>query len=128
MAVTNIDERQYPLKAVVDLGIANIGAGNEVTVNLRPNTYVTNIKALVVTAFDGTTNTVTAGDGTATFISAEDAKATAGSAVTVDLGTKFYPSGGTITFSLAQTGAATVGRIMAEVEYVILNRSNEIQT
>lgn len=126
---TAVNERQYPLKALVDLGIANIGTGNGKTVDLPPNAFMTNIGAHVVTAFNSaTTTTVSASDGTTTFISAEDAKAVALTNVTVDVTRKFFPTGGTVTFSLAETGAAaTAGRIIGFVEYEILNRSNELQ-
>lgn len=133
MATTPTPERQWPLVALVDLGVDNVGAGNGVTVYLPPNTFVRNIAANVVTAFNtaGTgTMTVSASDGTTTFISAENAKATAGTNVTVDVNSKFFPSGGTITFSLTETldtDAATAGRVMAAVEYVVLSRSNEVQ-
>lgn len=131
MATTASTARQYPLIAVADLRIANIGASNGITIAVPVNALVTNIAAHVVTAFDSaTTTTITASDGTVTFISAEDAKAAAGSDIAVDAGTAplFYPSGGTITFSMAETGAtATVGRILGTVTYVIVGRQNENQ-
>jgi hypothetical protein len=128
MATTPIYERQYPLVALVDLGIANIGSGNGETIKLPPNAMIIDVFAHVVTAFNSaTTTTVSASDGTTTFISAEDAKAAALTNVTVDVAKKFLPSGGTVTFSMAETGAAaTAGRIIGGVRYVVLNRSNEI--
>lgn len=128
MTVSTYLERQYPLVAVADLRIANIGTGNGIAVKVPVGALVT-VKAHVVTAFDSaTTTTISASDGTSTHISAKDAKAAALTNVTVDIPTKFYPSGGTITFTMAETGAtATVGRILATVEYVVLNRGNEVQ-
>ena len=130
MATTSKIERQYALAVDVDLGVANMGSGNGITVKLPPGAYMIDIKAHIVTAFNSaTTATVSASDGTTTFISAEDAKAAALTNVVVDVPRKFFPSGGTITFSLAETGAtATAGRIIGLVEYVILGRGNEVVT
>lgn len=124
MATNNV-ERQYPLVAMADLSIANIGAGNEVTFDLPPNAMVLNVYLDTVTAFDGTTNTATIADGTTTFVSAEDVKTTGRE--TSDVSAKLYPTGGTITVSMAQTGAATAGRAIASVVYVILGRAHEVQ-
>jgi hypothetical protein len=127
MAVTTTPGRQWLLAGIADLGIANLGTGNGVEVYVPPGALAT-IAAHVVTAFDSTTATVSASDGTTTFISAEDAKAAALTNVTVDVPRKFFPNGGTITFTMAQTGDdQTVGRILGTVEYVIVNRSNEVQ-
>lgn len=127
MAVTAIKDRQYPLVAVADLGIANIGASNGISVTIPPNTMAT-VRAHIVTAFNSaTTTTFSASDGTTTHISAVDAKAAALTNLATAVPRKFYPTGGTITFSMAETGAAaTAGRIIAEVEYVILGRGNEV--
>lgn len=127
MAVTKLNERQYALNAVADLGIAAIGAGNEYTVALPPNAFLTGLVAQTVTAFNAaTTNTLTVSDGTTTFISAVDVKTTG--AETVSNLAAFYPSGGTLTISMAQTGAAaTAGRTIVVATYLILNRVNEVQ-
>lgn len=120
-------ERQYPLSAIADLGIANLGAGNEVTIPVPPNALVLEVVVLGTTAFDsGTTATVTATDGTTVYANAVDVKSTG--AKTVANVPKFYPTGGTITCSAAQTGTAgTVGRALVMVRYVTLNRANEEQ-
>lgn len=129
MATTASTARQYPLCAVADLGIANIGSGNGITIAVPVNAFVTKIAGHVVTAFDsGTTTTLTASDGTTTFINAQSAQAAALTDVTVAEPSKFFPSGGTITFSMAETGAAaTVGRVIGTVEYVVVGRQNENQ-
>jgi hypothetical protein len=128
MATTPIYERQYPLVAYADLRVANIGTGNGITIKLPPKSLILDVFGHVVTAFNsGTTATVSASDGTTTFISAEDAKAVALTNVTVDVSKKYLPSGGTVTFSLAETGtAATAGQIIGGVRYIVVDRSNEI--
>lgn len=127
MSVTANVSRQASLFAFVDLGVANMGAGNGISVLLPAGAQMVNIAAHVVTPFNSaTTATVSASDGTTTFISAEDAKAAALTNVTVDVPKKFFPSGGTVTFSLAETGAtATAGRIVGWVEYIVANRHHE---
>lgn len=127
MAQTQIVERQYPLYAVADVGIANIGAGNEAVISLPPNAMLLDLTVDVVTAFNSaTTTTISVADGTTTFVSAEDAK-TAGREA-ADSVSKFYPSGGDVTVSLAETGAAaTAGRAIVVAQYIILGRQNEMQ-
>lgn len=122
---TPVVGRQYPLLAHTPLmGIANIGAGNGYSVAIPPGGYVTGIVVETLTAFDGTTNTITVGDGTTNFVNAQDVKTT-GVETTVTVN-KYYPTGGTITASMAQTGTATVGSVFAAVTYIVLNRANEV--
>lgn len=123
---TNVVERQYPLVAAVKLGIANIGAGNGYDIKVPAGAVVTRVQLLTATAFDGTTNTASIGDGTTVFVSAEDVK-TAGLEVS-DVTAKYYPTGGTISVTMTQTGTATVGEAIALVEYVIPGRWSENQT
>ena len=127
MPVITVNERQYPLNAVADLGIAQIGAGNEVRINLPPGALLTGLLAQTVTAFNNTTtSTLTVSDGTTTFVNAVDVK-TVGAETVANL-SAFYPSGGTLTISMAQTGtAATAGRAFVVATYQILGRVNEIQ-
>jgi hypothetical protein len=127
MAQTKIVERQYPLFAVADVGIGGIGAGNEYVIALPPNAMLVNLTVDVVTAFNSaTTTTISVGDGTTTFVSAEDAK-TAGRE-TADSVSKFYPSGGELSVSMAETGAtATAGRAVVVATYLIVGRQNEMQ-
>jgi hypothetical protein len=122
---TAIKELQYPLVALADLSIANIGTGNGYTLSLPAGAVLVDIKAVITTAFNSaTTTTLSLSDGTTTFISAEDAK-TAG-AVAVDRVVKEYASGGTLTISMAETGAtASAGAGMVAISYVIVNRQNE---
>lgn len=117
MTVKNIIDRQLLKSGSAVLGIANIGAGNEVTFGIRPGTHLLRVMVHTVTAFDGTTNTATVGDGTTVFANAVDVK-TAGSE-TVANAPKYYPSGGTLTVSLAQTGTATVGEVVVVYEYIL---------
>lgn len=127
MATTQVDSRQYPLRAVADLGIANIGTGNGITFKLPPNSLLTDVNSVQVTAFNSaTTTTLSASDGTTTFLSAVDAKAAANVKYSATVG-KFYPSGATITISMAETGAtATAGRALAYITYLVVGRSNEL--
>jgi hypothetical protein len=126
---TRTNARQYPLQAVVDLGIANIGTGNGYDFKLPPDAVIHTVRAVIVTAFNSaTTTTLTVTDGTLALLSAVDAKAAANTMYSNTAG-KFYASGGTITVSMAETGAAaTAGRAIAVVEYSILDRSNEVQS
>lgn len=117
MTVKNIIDRQLVKSGSAVLGIANIGAGNEVTFGIRPGTHLLRVMVHTVTAFDGTTNTATVGDGTTVFANAVDVK-TAGSE-TVANAPKYYPSGDTLTVSLAQTGTATVGEVVVVYEYIL---------
>lgn len=124
---TNVSERQYPLAAIADTGIANMGAGNEVTFDIPPGAFVYGVTCDTVTAFNSvTTATITVSDGSVTFVAAQDLK-TLGRE-TAAVAHKLYPSGGTITVSLAETGgAATVGRNITTVLYVLLGRAHEVQ-
>jgi hypothetical protein len=128
MTVTVNSSRTRKLVATADLGITNIGSGNGISIAVPAGALV-EVGAHIVTAFNSaTTTTISASDGTTTFISAEDAKAAALTNVTVDVPRKFFPSGGTITFSMAETGAtATAGRAIGWVEYEVVGRHDEYQ-
>lgn len=119
MTVKKIIDRQLVKSGQAVLGIANMGAGNEVTFGLRPGTHLLNLMVHTITAFDSvTTATATVGDGTTTFANGVDIKTT-GSETVANV-PKYYPTGGTLTASLAQTGAAaTVGEVVVHFEYVI---------
>ena len=122
-------ERQWPLDAgPISLGIANLGTGNGVTITLPPKSYLKSISGTIVTAFNsGTTATATVSDGTTTFVNAGSIAATG--QLTVANLPKYYPSGGTITVSAAQTGTnATTGQLIVTASYTILGRANEVDT
>lgn len=123
MSTTLID-RQWGLAALAKVGAANVGAGNEVLLKVRPGSIVLRVVVLTTTAFNGTLPTLSAGDGTTVFANAVDV-ATIGSE-TVANAPKYYPTGGTITVSLAGTGV-TAGEGFVAVEYLIDGRGNEIQ-
>ena len=118
--------RQFTRNAVADLGVANIGAGKEITVDLPQGALLLGVDLVTVTAFNSaTTTTATVSDGTTTFANAVDVK-TVG-AETVANVPKFYPQGGRITFSLAETGAAaTAGRAIGVARYVQLGVGDEV--
>jgi hypothetical protein len=124
---TKKSDRQYPLIAEVDLGIANMGSGNGCTMVLPPGALLLSVVWLTVTAFDSvTTATGTLTDGTTVFVNGVDVKTT-GSETVANV-PKFYPSGGTLTASLAETGAtATVGRALVSATYYIVGRGQEQQ-
>lgn len=126
MSKTNQFNRQEVMYALVDLGIENIGAGNEVTAKLPQGALVVDVGLYTVTAFNSaTTTTGTISDGTTALVDAQDVK-TVGSE-TVAVSKQFYPQGGLITFSLAETGAAaTAGRALGYVGYLQLGNSEEI--
>lgn len=125
MAQRKVLERQNTLTAIASMGIADIGVGNEVTFSLPPGALLLDVTLDTVVAFDGTTNTGNVTDGTTVFISVEDLKTVGREAN--DSKSKFYPSGGTLTVALAQTGAATVGQVIVTATYVGLYRGGEIQ-
>jgi len=127
MSASNFSDRQTVLGAAAVVGPANMGAGNEVNIALPAGAVLLRLLALTTTAFDSsTTATMTIGDGTTTFASAVDVK-TLG-AETVTNVPKYYPTGGTLSVALAQTGtAATVGAAVVAPEYVVLDRWSENQ-
>lgn len=122
---TNQTERQSPLVALLELTAANLGAGNEVICNLPVDAFIIDVEPYVSVGFNGTSPTITLTDGTTPFVSVE-AAATSNVLLATDNKVKFYPSGGTLTASLAGTGVTT-GRAVIAVEYVRLGRSHEIQ-
>lgn len=124
---TNAYERQPAKYITVELGIANIGTGNGYTAVVPRGAQIVNIRADVSTAFNSaTTTTLSLSDGTTTFISAEDAK-TAGP-VTVDVASKYFPDGGTLTISMAETGAtATAGKACVSIGYTQVGNGMDIQ-
>lgn len=130
---TNAFDRQNPLAVVVDLGPAHIGTGNEVLAKLPQGALVTGVLPMTATAFNaGGTDpavTLTVADGIDTLVDDQDVK-TVGKK-TVALGEKFYPAGGTLTFSLAESAesglvGSTEGRVVVVVHYVQLGAGAEI--
>lgn len=117
-----IIDRQWPLSAMVQVGTANLGAGNGLELVLPPGALLLRLGVFTATAFNGTTPTLTAGDGTTTFANAVDI-ATVG-AETVAGVPKFYPTGGKITVTGA--GDSTSGLAFVTAEYVVKDRGNEI--
>ena len=124
---TPINARQAPLTALIEVGVEHIGTNNGVTFKVPHGAYVTDVKANVATAFNSsTTTTLSVSDGTTTFVSAQNAKSPG--AVTVAVAQKFFPTGGTFTVSLAETGnAATTGKAYVAVQYVEVSRWSENQ-
>lgn len=125
---TNITARQRALAAVIDNNIAvdSAAATAVFTVKLPPGAYLTSMLADTITAWNAaTTNTLTCSDGTNTIINGVDIKS-AGLETVASLAGRVYPSGGTLTFTFAQTGAAaTAGRSIIVVQYVAPLREDE---
>jgi hypothetical protein len=119
--------RQEAKYAVVDLGVDNAGAGNGYTAKLPQGALVVSAGLVTVTAFDGTgTVTGTITDGTTALVNAQDVKTTG--IETVAVAQKFYPTGGTITFSLADANSdSAAGRAIGYVSYVQLGNGCSIQ-
>ena len=70
---TNQFNRQEVLSAMVDLGVANIGAGKGYTAVIPRGALVVGVGLYTVTAFNsGTTATGTITDGTTAFVNAQD--------------------------------------------------------
>lgn len=123
---TNKYGRQAARFIMVDLGVANIGAENGVTAKLPQGALLLTMGLQTVEAFNsGTTATATVGDGTTTFVNAVDVKTTG--AETAAGTPKFYPQGGTLTWSLAETGTAgTAGRAIGYASYIQLGVGDEV--
>ena len=124
---TNAYERQKAKYVMVDLGVANMGTGNGYTAAIPRGALIVSAGLITVTAFNSaTTATGTITDGTTALVDAQDVKTTG--IETVAVAQKFYADGGTITFSLAETGAAaTAGRAVAYVSYIQLGNGCSIQ-
>jgi len=131
---TNAFDRQSVLSIVVPLTPANSGAANSVKAKLPHGALVTNVDLLTATAFntDGTTPVATATitDGTTVFVNAQSVLNTGDETVAVEK--KYYPTGGEITFSIAESAAsglvaATAGLSIAVVHYVQVGRGGDVQ-
>ena len=126
MSQKNAIDRQKTLNIVVELDIDRMGAGNEYVAKLPQGAVVLAVVLITDTAFDSvTTATATITDGTTVFANGVDVKST-GTEVTANA-PKYYPIGGELTFSLAETGAAaTLGHAIAIVSYVQLGAGGDI--
>lgn len=128
MAIIKIGDRQYNKSALAALTVKHIGAGNALTFSIRPGTVLMSALVLTTTAFDTAgvgTAALTVTDGTTVFANAVDVK-TAG-VETVANAPKYYPAGGTITVSIAETVAttsATVGSVLVQFEYLIVGNGD----
>lgn len=131
---TNAFERQSVLAIVVELTPKNSGAANSVKAKLPKGALVINVDLHTAVAFNtgGGTPVATGsiGDGTTTFVNAQSLTSTGDETVAVEK--KFYPNGGEIEFSVAESAAsglvpATAGLAVGLVEYVQVGRGGEIQ-
>lgn len=126
--------RQDILAIVVELTPKNSGAANSVKAKVPQGAHVLDVDLFTAQAFNtgGTTPVVTGsiGDGTTTFVNAQDLSSAGNETAAVEK--KFYPTGGEITFSIAESAAsglvpATAGRAIGVVQYVQLGRGGAIQ-
>ena len=125
MANKKIIDRQWPLSALAVIKPANVGAGLGFDVVVPPGALVTTVRVQTVTAFNGTTPTATVTDGTTVFANAVDIS-TIG-AETVANAPKYYPNGGTISINAANAGGTTnAGLAFASIDYIVVDRGNEI--
>ena len=117
---------QHVKSVTLDMSKDNIGAGNGQEIKLPAGAILLRLLVLTVTAFNSaTTTTTTVSDGTTTFANAVDAKTTGSETVTGV--PKHYPTGGTITATMAETGAAaTAGRQLIVAEYVMSSGGEEV--
>ena len=123
---TKVIERQTNLSGFATTGIANIGVGNELLIDLPPNALLLAVDVFSTVLFDaGTSAALTVSDGTTTFAAGVDVKNGLGSKVVANV-PKFYPSGGTLTISLAQVGTSTVGTAFVVARFVVQNRGGEV--
>ena len=125
MSQTNVNSRAFKRTILVELGIANMGAGNEAFGLLPQGALLMDAGIFTETAFNSaTTATGSLSDGTTTFVNAQDVKTT-GKETNANL-PKYYPAGGKLTWSLAQTGAAaTAGRAFGYADYYINGVTDE---
>lgn len=128
MANEKIIARQYNLSGVAKLTIANMGAGNGFDFNIPAGSLLLRAGIITTVAFNSvTTATGTVTDGTTVFVNAQDLKSAAGFETAAVVG-KYYPTGGTISVNMAETGgAATAGEAVAFVEYIRLGSQSENQ-
>lgn len=112
-------KRAFARNILVELGIDNMGTGNGATAKLPQGAMLMDCGLITETAFNSvTTATGTLSDGTTTFVNAVDVKSTGKE--TSAGAPKYYPAGGTLTWSLAQTGGdATAGRAFGYATYLI---------
>jgi hypothetical protein len=122
---TNLYQRQKVRAGLVTLGPANAGTGNGKTAKLPVGAHLLRMGYQTETAFDGSgTVTGTVSDGTTTFVNAVDVKTTGNE--TVANVPKFYPAGGTLTFTLAdQNDDSEEGQVVAFYEYLELAAHDE---
>lgn len=120
------DGHQYVNSIVLDVDASNFEAMTDQLVAVLPyNAVVVGGALNVVTAFDSTTNSATVKVGADTVYSGVNLKAAAATAIT---GVNKAMTGSTnVTLTLAVTGAApTVGRALVRIDYIVVDRSNEV--
>lgn len=128
MAIKKDSARQPPLTAVLTINFNDPTAYGtaENAFDLPQGAVVTGGDIVIVTPFNGTTNTLSLGDATLAtrYATTVDLKAAAGArtalAVTGFLTTLTEPA---IRALLAQTGTATAGAVRIHVTYIVPGRA-----
>lgn len=136
MAVTtlsgprNFVGRQYALDVLVDFGAGANDVADGVTINLPPNSMLVSGAVNVTTVFGGTTPKLTVKDGAGTPVSLFGDVAADAVAITAALvagSGAVYPFGTKLTIAVAG-GVVTAGLAYVRIEYIQLNRENEVYT
>ncbi len=127
MSTTIQSNRGYVKTATAKVEKEHNGSSNAIQVKLPQGSHLLGVAAAGVTAFDGSgTVTLTATDGTTTFISAENVKDAVGNE-TVDVTSKAFPSGGTISVYITdQNSDSTEGEVWVTFTYAEANGCNEV--
>lgn len=129
MAISKKGGRQWPLTAMVEFDFEDAVSGvlTEV-VDLPGNAVVVGGAAVIVNAWDSATSAVlTVGDSTDPdrYAAGINAKAAAGTAL-VPAGPAFVTKDA-LTVTVTNTGTPTVGNGYVVVQYIIVDRANEVQ-
>jgi len=113
--------------AAVDFGSSNTSATTVVAIPLPPNSMVVGGAVTRQEAFDAATYNVTVGDSSsaARYLGSTDVKAT-GSTALVPTGF-LNTTGLNIELTFTAADACTTGEAVVRVDYIVLNRSTEVQ-
>lgn len=126
----NFHGRQYSLQVLVDFGAGANDIVSGVKVKLPPGSLLLSGSASVSTVFGGTTPKLTVKDSASTPVSVFGdvaADAVANTAALVAGAGTYYPFGTTFTIAVAG-GTVTAGLSLVRLEYIQLNRENEVFT
>ena len=123
-----INSVQYPMAYTGVITFENLGAGNEVAIDVPPGFVLTGGAVAVDTIFDGTTPALEVADNMSTpNVLLASTALTAETVATFDADElySYYPAGGRITFTLTGGAGATVGSARVILQGVVMLRQNE---